>query len=253
MKKWISVLATALMAFAFTSCFNLDDGSPYVRDYKCMATVTTGGVNPVFCRDNGVFLTPEDAQPADTFQVGERYFLHFIYGDTINHTANSYPVVFYRYGKTTIKDLEILPKDSTDKWEDQPVTIYDIWYSGQYCNFFFASYAGMTTPNTFELVRIKESESTTPTDTVPKLNFELRHNVASIFTAIYYLRFLSFNLSSLSTEFPNAKRFAINLSWKEMNKGTLTFPGIYTPNQIFSDSPYLSPNRKQATFSPTPF
>jgi hypothetical protein len=241
-----------LMAIAFSSCLKLEDDTVYVRDYKRMATVTTGGVNPVFCKDDSVFLTLEVAQPADTFVVGERYFLHFIYGDTTNHPKNSYPVKLYGYGKTTIKNLEVLPKDSTDKWGNQFITMLDIWYSGHYCNFFLASYMGMSTPNTLELVRIKEGESTTPTDTVPKLNFELRHNVASISLAIYYYRFLSFNLSSLSTEFPNAKRFAIDLSWKEMNKGTLTFRGIYTPNQIFPDSPNLSPKTNQAAFSLTP-
>ncbi len=252
MKKWRLVLATALMAIAFSSCFNLEDDTTYVNYYKCMATVTTGGVNPVFVKDNGVSVTLAEAQPADTFAVGERYFLHYIYGDTTNHPANSYPILLYRYGKTIIKNLEVLPKDSTDLWENQPVTISDIWYSGYYCNFFFASYMSMDTPNTLELVRIMVGETATPTDTVPKLNFELRHNVASISPAFYLLRFLSFNLSSLSTEFPNAKRFEIDLRWKELNRGTLSFPGIYTPNQLYSDSPYSSPKRNQAAFSLTP-
>lgn len=252
MKKWRLVLATALMAIALSSCFNLDDETPYVPYYKCMATVTSGGVNPVFVKDNGVLITPVDAMPADTFVVGERYFLHYAYGDTTNHSTNGYPILLYKYGKTTIKNLEVLPKDSTDIWENQSITMLDVWYSGYYCNFFIASYMGMDTPNTIELVRIMEGESTTPTDTVPKLNFELRHNVSSISIAFYNYRFLSFNLSSLSTEFPNAKRFDINLRWKELNRGTMSFPGVYTPNQLFSDSPYFSPNRNQAAFSLTP-
>lgn len=253
MKKWISVLATALMAFAFTSCFNLDDGSKFIPEYWCMATVTTGGVNPVFQMDEGFYLTPDKAQPADTFAVGERYYLYFIIGDTINHSANTYPIQLFRYGKTTIKALEVLPKDSTDRWGKMPIVFSDLWYSGHYCNFYFRSFQGDGTPNTFELIRIKENELTTPTDTVPKLFFELRHNVAANNSSVLYNRFYSFDLSSLTTDFPNAVRFNIKISWSEMGNGTYTSTNTYIPNQILTRASLVSANRKQATALPTSF
>lgn len=253
MKKWISVLATALMAFALTSCFNLNDGTPNIPEWYCMATVTTGGVNPVFQMDEGFYLTPESAQPADTFTVGERYYLSFVMGDTINHPVNNYPVNLYRYGKTSIKTLLVLPKDSTDVWGNMPVIMYDFWYSGHYCNFFFKSFAGVGTTNTFELIRIKENENTTPTDTVPKLFFELRHNAAAnAFGALDY-RFYSFDLDSLATDFPNAVKFNIKISWSETGKGTLSSTNDYIPHQTLSSASLLLANRKKSEFSPTPF
>lgn len=253
MKKWVSVLATALMAFAFTSCFNLGDGTDYIPEYWCMATVTAGGVNPVFQMDEGFYLTPESAQPADTFTVGERYYLYFAMGDTINHPANTFPINFYRYSKTTIKSLVVLPKDSADNWEDMPITVSDIWYSGHYCNIFFQSYSGVGTPNTFELIRFKENENTTPTDTIPKLLFELRHNVAANSYGALFYRFYSFDLNSLTTDFPNAVRFNIKISWSEIGKGTWTSTNDYIPNQTPSSASHLLANRKKSEFSSTPF
>ena len=253
MKKWISVLATALMVFALTSCFNLNDGTEFIPEYWCMATVTTGGVNPVFQMDEGFFLTPDKAQPADTFAVGERYYLYFVLGDTINQPANTFPIQLYRSSKTTIKALEILPKDSTDRWKNMPINFSDLWYSGHYCNFYFRSFQGDGTPNTFELIRVKETENTTPTDTVPTLFFELRHNVAANTSSVLYNRFYSFDLNSLTTDFPNAVRFYIKISWSEMGRGTWTSTNYYIPNQIFTRASLVSANRKQAIFSTTPF
>jgi hypothetical protein len=230
MKKGFLVVATALLAFAFSSCLNLGDNTDYVQDYVFMGTVTTGGVNPVFLLDEGFSVTPEASMPADTFVVGERYYLHFILGDTTNHAPKLYPIKFYRYGKTDIKSLIVLPKDSTDKWKNQPVSMANIWYSSHYCNFFFVSFAGIGTPNTFELIRMKENENTTPTDTVPKLVFELRHNVPGYSSAYSYLRFYSFDLSSLQTDFPNAYKFNISVKWNDYVYGTQSYAKYYIPN-----------------------
>lgn len=227
-------MVTALLMLAFSSCLNVNDGTDYVQDYVFMGTVTTGGVNPVFLLDEGYSVTPEAAMPADTFTVGERYYLHFILGDTTNHTPGIYPIKFYRYGKAEIKSMIELPKDSTDRWKDQPVSMANIWYSSHYCNFFFISFAGIGSPNTFELIRIKDNESTTPTDTVPKLYFELRHNVPGYSSAYSYFRFYSFDLSSLQTDFPNAVKFNIHLKWNDYTYGTQTYTRIYIPNWHFA-------------------
>jgi len=253
MKKWISVLATALMAFAFTSCLNLDNNSDFIPEYWCMATVTKGGVNPVFQMDEGFFLAPDKAQPADTFAVGERYYLYLVLGDTINQPAKTSSIQLYRYGKTNIKALEVLPKDSTDRWGNMPIILSDLSYSGHYCNFYFRSFQGDGLPNTFELIRIKENELTTPTDTVPKLFFELRHNVAANTSGVLYKRFFSFDLSSLTTDFPNAVRFNIKISWSELGRGTWTSTNDYRPDQTLSNASILLANRKKSEFSPTPF
>lgn len=252
MKKLFSVLATALLAFAVSSCMKWDD-TEYVQDYAFMGTVTTGGVNPVFLLDEGFSVTPETAMPADTFTVGERYYLHFVLGDTTNHPANVYPINFYRYGKTVIKSLEVLQKDSTDRWKDQPLSMVNFWFSGHYCNFFFVSYNGMGTPNTFELVRMMDSENTTPTDTVPKLVFELRHNVPNYSSYYSFLKFYSFDLTSLQTDFPNAVKFNINLKWNEYGYGTQTYAKIYIPNKLYTAPSLFLTGSKKLDSSPTLF
>lgn len=240
------------MSLLFSSCLNMDD-SPYVQDYVFMGTVTTGGASPVFQLDEGFSVTPETVMPADTFQVGERYYLHFILGDTVNHPANLYPIRFYRYGKTVVKDYLDLPQDSTDKWKDQPVDMANIWYSGHYCNLFFVSFMGVGTPNTFELVRMMENENTTPTDTVPKLVFELRHNAPEFSTFYSYFRFYSYDLSKLQTDFPNAVRFQISLKWNDYRYGTQTYTRYYTPNQIYVAPSLLIKENKQEAFRPKSF
>ena len=157
MKRGFSVLAMAFMVLALSSCMNFDDNTDYVQDYILMGTVTTGGVNPIFMLDDGIRVTPVTAMPADTFEVGERYYLHFVLGDTINHAANLYPIKFYRYGKSIIKNIAVLPKDSTDLWNDQPISMAKFSFSSHYCNFFFTSFVGVGTPETFEFVRVKEN------------------------------------------------------------------------------------------------
>ena len=253
MKKWISILATAMMAFAFSSCLNLDDNNEYIPEYWCMATVTTAGVNPVFQMDEGSFLIPNKAQPADTFALGERYYVHFIMGDTINHPVKTYPIEVYHYYKTTLKNLEVLPKDSIDRWEEMPISMSELWYSGHYCNFYFISYRGDGTPNTFELIRMKKNENTTPTDTAPNLFFELRHNVKTNSSNVLYKRFYSFDMSSLTVDFPNAVKFNLNIRWYEMGRGYWSSTNFYKPNQSVANASLMPEKRKIAAFSPTSF
>jgi len=250
MKKRISVLATALMAIAMTSCMNLGNDTEVVRDYMCMVTVTTGGTSPIFQMDEGPILTSETTQPADTFVIGERYFIDFLLGDTINHGVGTYPVRLIRYGKTVIKNMIELPKDSTDRWGNKPIAYLYPSFSGHYFNAFFASYAGISTPNTFEFIRMKVDEHTTPTDTVPNLFFQLRHNVDFVSNGIAYYRFYSFDVSNLSTEFPNAHKFKIKVSWQDANTGWSNYTQYYIPNKLLPFPSLLSVNQKATDLEP---
>lgn len=253
MKKRISVLATALMAFALSSCLNLDDDTEVVRDYLCMVTVSTGGATPVFQMDEGPFLTSETTMPADSFVLGERYFINFTLGDTVNHPTNTYPIRLARYGKTIIKNMIELPKDSTDKWGNKPIAYLYPSFSGHYFNAFFTSYAGISTPNTFEFIRMKVDEHTTPTDTVPNLYFHLRHNVDVVSTALAYYRFYSFDMSSLSAEFPNATKFKIKISWEDAKVGWTNYTQYYIPDQQLTFPSLLTVNHKNIDLEPAPF
>lgn len=252
MIRRFSLLATALLAFALSSCMKWDDAE-YVQDWAFMGTVTTGGVNPVFAVDEGFSLTPVDAMPADTFTVGERYYLHFVLGDTTNHAPNLYPIKIYRYGKTVIKPMVELPKDSTDRWNDQPISLGQCWFSGIYCNIFFASFVGVGEPDTYELVRIKENENNTPTDTMPKLVFEFRHNVPNYNVGYSYLRPYSFDVSSLHADFPNAVRFHVTVRINEYRLGTQSLIRYYYPNRLYTaPSLFVTGNEKKGV-TPTLF
>jgi len=253
MKKEIIALATAILAFAFTSCNDFNNDTNYTKEFISMATVTTGGASPVFQIDNGPFLTLETTVPADTFTLGERYYLYYILGDTVNHPVNSYPISIYQYGKTTFKNLVVLPKDSTDKWKNQPIRDFYAWYTGHYLNAFFTSFAGVSTPNTFELVRMKQEETSVATDTFPKLFFAIRHNVEVISSLNSFYRFYSFDLSSLNTEFPLATKFQINLSWNDANYGALNKTRTYIPEQTFTGPSLFSSVQTNTNLSPTPF
>jgi hypothetical protein len=234
MKKSVLAVVAILFAVSLTSCLNKYDDTDYVQDWTFMGTVTTGGTNPVFLLDQGYSVAPESTFPADTFAVGERYYLHYILGDTTNHPSNVFPVKVLSYAKAFIKAATELPKDSTDRWEDQPINLVKGWFSGTYCNLFFISFMGVGSPETFEFIRMKQSEKTAPTDTVPKLIFEVRHNVPDISAYYSYFRFISFDLSSLQTEFPNAVRYYIYVRWNEYRSGKVTEPLYYTPNLRFS-------------------
>lgn len=250
MKQWISIWATVLLSFAFSSCLNTDDGTDYVREYGLMGTVTSGGANPVFHMDEGFSVVTTNSVPADTFQVGERYFLHFILGDTVNHVAQLYPVKLFRFGKTVLKPYVVLPADSTDVWYNQPIGMSGLWYSGQYCNIVFTSFMGVGTPNSIELVRMEGDETTTPTDTAPKLYFELRHHVPNYSSGYTNARFYSFELSSLEADFPNASKFDITIKWNEYGRGTLSYKQWYIPNRLVPVSDVKAPSTNIEVFAP---
>jgi len=246
-------MATALMVVALTSCLNTGDDTQVVPEYMCMVTVNTGGTKPIFQMDEGPILSSETVMPIDTFQVGERYFIDFSMGDTMNHAVETYPIQLIRYGKTTIKSMIELPKDSTDHWGNKPIAYLFPSFSGHYFNAFFQSYAGMSEPNTFEFIRMKADENTTPTDTVPYLFFQLRHNVTYITTGLAYYRFFSFDVSSLSTEFPNARKFKIKVSWEDVNAGWTNYTQYYIPNQHLTFSKLISTKKKSIDLEPILF
>jgi hypothetical protein len=229
LKILIVILFTGL---TFSSCLDMGNDDDYTQYMICMGTVSTGGANPVFQMDEGYFLVPQASVPADTFTVGERYFLYYSLADTTNHALNSYPINLSSYSMVTIKNFQVLEKDSTDQWYDQPLPDFTwAWFSGQYFNTVFSTFVSTSTPNTYELVRVMEDESTVSTDTIPELYFELRHNVSTYTTVGVYYHYVSFDLSNLPAEFPNATKFVINISWNSYYYGELSFSDDYTPSQ----------------------
>jgi hypothetical protein len=232
MKNLKILIVILLTGLTFSSCLDLGNDEDYTQYIISMATVSTGGANPEFQTDEGYYLVPQVSVPADTFSVGERYFLYYSMADTTDHALNTYPINLSSYSKVIIKNFQVLEIDSTDQWYDQPLPDFTwAWYSGQYFNTVFSTFVGTSTPNTYELVRIMENENNVSTDTVPELYFELRHNVSSYTSVGVYYHYVSFDLSSLPVEFPKATKFEINITWNSYYYGELSFSDDYIPNQ----------------------
>jgi hypothetical protein len=244
MKKWNLTLLAVTTVFSLTSCLDLDNGTDYTLYYDVMATVTTAGTHPILQMDNGEYLSCETTMPADTFTVGERYYVNFSFADTTDHLSGIFPVLFSAYGKAFIQNYDVLSVGSIDRRYDQPI-IGVTWasFSGQYLNMWFWAYLPTLESNAFDLVRIMENESNSPTDTVPELYFDFRHNVESVSSVSYYDYFMSYDLSALSAEFPAAIRYKVNLSWNSVSNSESSLSGYYTPNAPFSFQQYGMPKR----------
>lgn len=230
--RHLKLLVVFLLGIALlSSCVNWDDQEPTKYRYN-MVTVSQGGANPIFMLDDSIYLVPNSALPADTFVVGERYFIYYLLGDTMNHPINNYPIALSQYAKANIQNFRVYDANHNDVWFNQP--IHDIgasWFTGRNWNLIFSSYLGLTSPNTYELVRNTFLEPRVPNDTVPVLHFELRHNVGSYSRSLIRDQFVCFDLEPLIQEFPHAKRFKLFLSWNSYVYGGVTyFENIYTPN-----------------------
>ncbi|HEY5499341.1 MAG TPA: NigD-like C-terminal domain-containing protein [Bacteroidales bacterium] len=232
MKTWIPTLFLVLLAFSVTSCIKTseDDTTNY---YDIIATMTTVDDYPTFQTDDGTTLNCTNKITPDTasFKIGNRFYLRFAFGDSIGHALKNYPIAVSKIWNVDTKDFVSIEKDSTDNYYNQALqSISSIDLSGNYFNMVFNTFGQSGTRDTYELVRIKEVESTTPLDTVPTLFFELRHNVYIVNYAFYNTRFASFKLSPLLTEFPLAKKFKLNLKW-------LVYPNATQDSYVFTYEP----------------
>jgi len=231
MKSWIPTLFLVLLAFSVTSCLKTgDDTTSY---YDVIATLTTVDDYPTFQTDDGTTLSCTNKVTTDSanFKIGTRFYLRYEFSDTIGHALKNYPIAVAKLWKVDTKDFVSIEKDSTDNYYNQALeSVYIIDIGGNYFNMVFNTYGQSGITDTYELVRTKDVESTSPQDTLPTIYFELRHNVNTANSAIYNSRFASFKLSPLLTEFPLAKEFKLNLKW-------LVYPNTTQNNYVFSYVP----------------
>ena len=226
--KFLAILL--ISSFFVSSCMKWDD-QDYTTYYYNMATVTQGGEYPTFLLDDSVWLESDFKMPIDTFTVGERYFIYYTLGDTINHAPKVYPIALDYYAKSYKKEYKTLQHDTGDVWLNKPMyELKLIWFSSHYWNLMFTSYMGMSSPNTFELIRNKTLETAGVNDTIPVLNFELRHNVSATSDLRKDDQYYSFDLDSLRQEFPRAKKFKLFLKWNSQFLGIRKSENIYIPN-----------------------
>jgi hypothetical protein len=226
--KSLSVFVLTLVLLS--SCINLNEEETTKYKYN-LVTVSQGGVNPKFLVDDSVYLVPNSAMPADSFQVGERYYIYYLLGDTLNHSINQYPISLHQFGKANVQNFKVYDENNDDIWYNSPISeIGSSWFTSNCWNIIFSSFLGVTTPNTYELVRNKFLESTEPTDTVPVLYFELRHNVSSYTLAATRDQLVCFDLDTLTQEYPQAKRFKMYLRWNLVNNGITYYESTYSPH-----------------------
>jgi hypothetical protein len=213
MKKWMLALPLAFLVFTFTSCFDDIDNESVIY-YLNMATVSTGGEYPVFSTDNGITYNSETKQNADSFAIGERYFLIYTCTDTSTSSLDYYNIQITDYQLVHVKAFSTLPEDSTDDLTSQTMmSVAWLWTGNDYLNAIFYPYKSLTLPNAYDLMRIESSESNLTTDTVPTIYFKLLHHVDLINANYYTRQAFSYDLSPLVTEFPAAYKFKIHVSW----------------------------------------
>lgn len=206
-----------ILVFGVCSCTNLDYEEDQTEYFEEIAVVTSAGYSPSFLTDYGLTLNCSNVLTSDTFfNSGERVFVQFSYGDTIGHAPKVYPINLTNSWRVTIKDFVSLEPDSVDLFANTEFqSVYNLWFSGNYFNMIFGTFYATSSPNTCELIRMKESENNTSQDTAPSLFFELRHNVVTVNASRYNVKVYSFDLSPLNEEFPSATLFKINLKWVE--------------------------------------
>jgi hypothetical protein len=228
--KVVLAILCLLPVIFLSSCLK-DEDSDSANEYYAMATVYKGGDSVMFQMDDSAFLVPYNDLPADTFQVGERYFVYFSIGDTSDFPVYSkYPILLQSYAKAFIRPVKLEPDESISK---QVLSVQYVWCSSTYYNIVFTTYKGTSSPETFELVRISDEETNSPTDTQPELVFELQHNVETVSVNTQAIHFYSFDVSSLESSFPNATKLIFRVK-------------IPTPDGYYSMYTSYIPKRKSS-------
>jgi hypothetical protein len=232
MKKIILFLPALVFFFCATSCLNTDD-EDNTTYYEAVATVSSNSDKPEFITDYGVTLVSTLSITSDTGEVfhnGQRVFVRFSYGDTINHAIKSYPIEIAEYGFMITSDFKTVEADSTNPYLDQSIYyIYRLYISGNYFNSLFYTYQTLTDLNTCELVRIKKNEHNAEGTSSPYLSFELRHNAEAVNYGYYKLRLYSYDLSPLIDEFPEADSLNIKVSWNASTGNIEYYDFVYRP------------------------
>lgn len=235
MKKYFWILPLISVFFLAQSCLKDDDETP-VNYYETMAFVTSAGDKPGFVTDYGLALKSELALDSDTgniFGLGQRVFMVFSYGDTLNRVGNVYPVIIKEYAPVSLSDFKTVKPDSVIPYFDQVLYhVYRFYITQNYFNSIIYTYQPLTSLNTCELIRVMESESNTPESTYPTVNFELRHNASAVNYDYYKLRIFSYDLSPLASEFSNADSIKIKLNWDESTSLNKSHEFVYKPAEI---------------------
>jgi NigD-like C-terminal beta sandwich domain len=232
MKRWIFAFSLVFITIGFTSCLKDEDVDNTEYLYE-MAFVTRTGFSPSFTTDEGKILNCQMDLPSDTlFKLGDRVFLTYSWGDTLNHVAKSYPINLKSYNNVVLKNPFTLQPDSVDLFYNQPIINIDRYgISGNYLNIIFYTYYSALPPNSCELVRYKSQESVTPGDSMD-IYFEIKHNTPSVFANYFTLRLLSYNLNSLVSEFPHVKLFKLNVVWTESKDGKKSLDCDFFPLRL---------------------
>ncbi|MDP4276501.1 MAG: NigD-like C-terminal domain-containing protein [Bacteroidota bacterium] len=255
MKKIIRIIPVLFLAVYLSSCLNTDDDNDNKVYYQLFATVASNSTTPTFKTDDGSTLVSTGTVDSDSskfYKVGDRIFIRFTLGDTTaSRTTKIYPITVVNYAKATVKDVQVVAADSADPYKNcNFYSLYALWLSADYMDVVVKTYISYNSLNTVELVRYKGQESNLQTDTVPAIHLEIRHNTPAVLKDSYVVRACSFDLSSLKTEFPNAVKFKLIVSWNDDNTyGSNSYQFTYTPVDNASQLAGAAFFRKQAQWS----
>lgn len=229
MKKWQIIVLIPLLFTSFFGCKEGTISEPYY--YYSMATATQSGFNPLFKLDDSSLVRPINDMPADSFIMGQRYFLFFANADTTGMSPAYKPIMLEYYRKASMYNMEVLHPDSLIGPDPKPIlNVQYVWISGRYINIVFETFRNVSDNPQYRLVRILGEEHNELTDLQPEFVFELRQQTELVHSSMRLAHYVSFDVGNLGSEYTHATKIKIKLKYKTSGGGFAIYEYSYKPN-----------------------
>lgn len=210
----------------FSACNTKNDYDPVYQDLGTITQTsnnTPSGFN--ITRDDNSVLIPSNASSyLSTVKNGQRVLVNYtrIKDNSSSGTSSTSQNIKIQslYSILTMPIFNITPT-TQDSIGNNPISIDNMWISGNYLNFQLRYYGGTTT----HLINlVKDAQKQDPTGVT--INLELRHNNKGDAGQVPIVTIVSFDISSLQN---SGKKFVnISVLNKDYNNQTTTKQIIYS-------------------------
>jgi len=218
MKKYLPALALALILCALSSCMKEEEYPSY---YQTMATVQSDDSNVNFMSDAGILLVPtNEFYWSDSIKNGERVLLYF--RTTADETQNQWEITVISYSQVYIFGLTQFDTAAEDSTYNQELyNLQSGWIGKGYLNLLFSNYVTKESKYSFDLVRIREEDTTQ--GNWPLVSLHLHHNAASISPLVIQDQIISYDLADLRQEFAGQDTLFVKFCYKIDKNYNYTF------------------------------